>query len=280
MKTIIDSSEVKRILEMHSKFKKKPLLEQETPQPTQKEIDYKLLKDSEIAGCLSNGKIRLVKGGQSYEYVAKTKSGLDVIFYPNMTYEFYESGKTGKWKCTKSEQLKSQKEKETQLSTDAQSKKQQYIDFFTAAPYNYLFNVSDIEKRKYTELDPVTELKVPAGIFSPNEKFYSNPNTNKDIESKSDSTLNNILKNQSVDKTACTKNIEDYYKAFNQRKSIVIDPATFNNSKRIVQSCKDQHYGNWGMLRNDKKWDEIIDIMSGGSGGPLPYGNDSKWLLK
>lgn len=133
MKTNIDSSEVKRILEMHSKLKKNRIVEQDVdnevnpnlnnttkkseesakviqPELAQKEIDYKLLQDSETAGCLKNGKIRTLKGGQSYAYVAKTKSGLDVIFYPNMTYKFFESGKGGKWKCSKAEQIKSQTE--------------------------------------------------------------------------------------------------------------------------------------------------------------------------
>jgi hypothetical protein len=282
MRLNIDSNEVKQILEMHSKLRKKVLLEQdEEVVVNQDEIDRKLLDDSIAAGCLKYGKIRFLKGTKKPVYQATTlKSKEVVIFFPDMTYKFPATGETGKWKCSKAEQLKAKREKETQSSTDAQNRKQEYIDLFTGPKYNYLFNVTDIEKRNYTEIDPVTQLKVPAGIFSPNEKFYSDPNKNKDIERKSSSTLNDVLKNQSIDKTACTKNIEDYYNAFKQRNSIVIDPATFEQTKNIVQACKDQHYNNWGVLRNDKKWNNLIDIMSGGSGGPTRSGETSKWRLK
>ena len=320
----IETNEVKRILEMHSKLKKKPILEQnvpdadndvsptvsgvnsisnsapkvELPKINQDEVDLKLLRDAENAECLFNGKLQYLKGTKKPVYVVTVTSEKlvkVVVFYPNMTYKFTEkdkngktlSSKSGKWKCDElttlantEVQQKAQKDKETQLTTDAKNKKDAYILKFTGTPYNYLFNIPDIEKQKYTELDPVNDLRVPAGVFAVTDKFYSNPSLNKDIKGSSDSVLDDVLTNQSTNRNACRKNIEDYYKAWKRRNSVEIDGPKLKKAKLIVQSCKDEHYSKWGILGSGKKYDEILDIMSGGSGGPLSYGETVIWLLK
>lgn len=320
MKTIIDSREVKRILEMHSKFKKKPLLEQETPQPTQKEIDYKLLKDSETAGCLLNGKIRLVKGGQSYEYVAKTKSGLYVIFYPNMTYEFYESGKTGKWKCSKSEQLKSQ-------STSQQSEINQLKTQFGWKTREDLKNIGQEELTQLYQRHPKFELyklKVESGKvgeytdvqqkfidqakgmgykleLTPEEtasgkyKQYKVPNSenyfpggltmfySSETAVTSGTDIEQSFKKQSQGQTPktrkeCAETIKTYYEAWETKKDIPQN--VFDPMKRKVQACVNT-YGNkfsslGGLFSNV---DNYIETLSGGSGGPLSYGDEAKWRI-
>ena len=115
----IETSEVKRILEMHSKLKKKPILEQntapdsstETPKVNQDEVDLKLIQDAEKAGCLKNGKSQYLKGTKKPVYVATTvKSGKVVYFYPDMTYKFADGSKSGKWKCSKVEEIKIQQD--------------------------------------------------------------------------------------------------------------------------------------------------------------------------
>lgn len=128
----IDTNEVKRILEMHSKLKKKPILEQNAPDedndanpnvsgvnPTlkstpkvtndnssvipkvnQDEVDLKLIRDAVTAKCLKNGKAQYLKGTKKPVYVVTTaKSGKVVVFYPDMTYKFVDGSKSGKWKC-------------------------------------------------------------------------------------------------------------------------------------------------------------------------------------
>jgi len=312
----IDTNEVKRILEMHSKLKKKPILEQNapdndndvnpnvsgvnpsiknTPKVNQDEVDLKLIRDAKTAKCLKNGKEQYLKGTKKPVYVVTTaKSGKVVVFYPDMTYKFKDGSKSGKWKCDELVTLTSMKDqkadqesknaqlaKDVQLTKDAQNKKQQYIDKFTKAPYNYKFNVKDIDKQKYTELDPVNDLKVPAGVFAVTDKFYSDPSVNKDIKGRSDSSLNDVLENQSINRNACRKNVEDYFKSFKRKNSIVIDGPTFEKAKRIVQSCKDEHYGKWGIAGGGNKLDNYLDILSGvKEGGPTSYGNDSKWRIQ
>jgi len=130
MKIKIDSDEVKRILEMHSKLKKKPILEQETPNTdkdvtsnvsgddaisnstskvdsskvtpelTKQQKDVKTIKDAEAARCLTNGEIRYKKNTKDPVYVVTTlKSAKLVYFYPDMTYRFADGSKSGGWKC-------------------------------------------------------------------------------------------------------------------------------------------------------------------------------------
>jgi len=129
----IETSEVKRILEMHSKLKKKPILEQNTapdednnvnpnistetpkastetpkvdsnvvtPKVNQDEVDLKLIRDAIAAKCLKNGKAQYLKGTKKPVYVVTTaKSGKVVVFYPDMTYKFVDGSKSGKWKCS------------------------------------------------------------------------------------------------------------------------------------------------------------------------------------
>jgi hypothetical protein len=112
MKLKIDSNEVKQILEMHSKLRKKVVIEQEEKVVTnQDEIDKKFLNDCEIEGCLSNGEIRFIKGTTKPVYQATTLNSKEVVlFYPDKTYKFPKTGETGKWKCTKVEQKKAQED--------------------------------------------------------------------------------------------------------------------------------------------------------------------------
>jgi hypothetical protein len=286
----ISQIEKNAILEMHSKLKK-PLISEQVVGDTKSKLS-KMLDD----GCVKNGKIVEMESKNPVLQFAirqestKTPGKFRYFFADNRVGSFDGNGKfefsPSKWSCTAVQQQKLidkekvEKEKEAQLTKDAQDKKQLYIDKFTGKTYNYQFNLNDIDKQNFTELDPVNDLRVPAGIFAVTDKFYSDPSVNKDIKGSSDSTLNDVLDNQSIDRNVCRKNVEDYFKSFKRRNSIVIDGPTFNKAKRIVQSCKDEHYGKWGVLGGGNKLDEILDTMSGGSGGPLSYGEDAKWRLK
>ena len=91
--------------------------------------------------------------------------------------------------------------------------------------------------------------------------------------------MSNLLKNQAIDREACRKNVEDYYRSFKNQSDI--DPADLYKVKTVVQACKNQHYGKWGVLGGGKKLDEYLDILSGvKEGGPMRYGENSFWRLK
>jgi hypothetical protein len=275
---IIEESEKERILEMHKALIQEQnqsldILSDDGKKNTESNPNEQILRKAQAAGCLGDkGSFQRNSSGTNTVYRTTTKSGKQVDFYGDMTYKFSD-GTSGTWKCDKLTQ-----------TTSRESQKQAYIDKFTGAPYNYVLNVPDINKQKFTELDPVNDLKIPVGVFAVTDKFYLDPSKNKEIKRSSDSTFNDVLENQSIERGACRKNIEDYYKAYKRKNSIVIDAPTFDKAKRIVQACKDEHYGKWGILgggmARGMNWDKILDTMSGGSGGPLTYGEDSKWKLK
>jgi hypothetical protein len=121
---------------------------------------------------------------------------------------------------------------------------------------------------------------------------YTDANQQSTLK-RQDSILSDILDNQSIDKSVCSKYITKFYKSFKQKNSIVVDPETIAKEKRIVQACKDQHgrkFGMYGKLDSRRMTDPdgkkidiggILDILSGRvSGGPLTQGSDSMWRIK
>lgn len=110
---------------------------------------------------------------------------------------------------------------------------------------------------------------------------YTDANQQSTLK-RQDSILSDILDNQSVNKSVCRKNIKDFYTSFKQKNSIVVDPATIAKARRIVQACRDQHYGKFGVLgKGGEKIDNMLDILSGRKeGGPLTQGSDSMWRIK
>ena len=153
-----------------------------------------------------------------------------------------------------------------------------FIDAFTAKGYK--LNPSRLEQTKLVKITD-KELGAPADLFPNGLVLWYDPNQQKDIKSKDGSVLGDILANQSVDRNVCRKNIDDYFKSFQRKNSIVIDAATITKAKRIVQACKDEHYGKWGIAGGGNRLDNYLDILSGNKdGGPSRYGDDSVWRLK
>ena len=125
------------------------------------------------------------------------------------------------------------------------------------------------------------ELGAPDDLFPNGLVMWYNPNAQSEIKGRDGSVLGDILNNQSVDRNVCRKNVEDYFKSFQRKNSIVIDPATITKAKRIVQACKDEHYGKWGIAGGGNRLDGYLDILSGNKeGGPTSYGSDSIWRIK
>jgi hypothetical protein len=335
MKINIDSNEVKRILEMHSKLKAQILLEQETPTVNQDEVDRKLINDSVSAGCLKNGKVRFIKGTKKPVYQATTlKSNQVVIFYPDMTYKIPSTGKTGKWKCSKAEQLKAQQASQQELLKTQQAANAEDIalikkegnwleakDIKTTRENlenpkmyekkvvngvtlyrsvassgiagglndeqtNLIKKYADLGYKLRKELDSeqaktwTSKVVSPAseGIFSQDLVMYFDPNSVANsvgtaIETQFDKAVTNQTPTSKGD---CKDTIRAYYDAWKTKKRI--EPNTFEPMKEKVQACVNQFDGKWGGVLS--KIDDYVKTLRGGSGGPLPYGAESKWLIK
>jgi hypothetical protein len=278
MKININTDEVKSILEMHSKLKKPIIKEQINQTPSSTELpatnpDEAIIRKAVASGCLTNGKILRKKSTNQIFYRKNSvqEPTKQVDFFTDMTYKFTDGSKNGKWKCPEVTNLKP-KTDSTQANVQATSgtlnqEQKDFIDKWTTQ--GYIYNPSRLEQVDKVSVD-VVSLGAPAGLFPKGTVLWYDPNKQKDISRKDDSILDDILDNQSINRQSCKKNIEDFYKAFQTRKSVVIDPAKLDQSKRIVQACKDQHYGNWGILGGGKKWDNILDILSGKVSGGTP----------
>lgn len=79
-----------------------------------------------------------------------------------------------------------------------------------------------------------------------------------------------------TDKKDCKTNIENYYT--NYKKKRMMEPNQLAALKYKVQACKNEFYQDWGFLGAGKV-DKMLDIMSGGIGGPSRAGDDAKWRL-
>ena len=144
----------------------------------------------------------------------------------------------------------------------------------------YKLNPSRIEQSTLVKVTD-KDLGAPADLFPNGLVMWYNPNTQDDIKRNEGSVLSDVLSNQSIDRQACRKNVTDYFETFRRKNSIVIDPATINKAKRIVQACKDEHYGKWGIAGGGNRLDNYLDILSGNKeGGPTSYGDDSIWRIK
>ena len=105
---------------------------------------------------------------------------------------------------------------------------------------------------------------------------YSDPNQQSTLRRR-DSPLNDILKNQDINKSACRKNISDYFNAWRTR-SVVPDDIQ-QASKNIVQQCANQNYGKFGI--GGGKFDEMIDVLTGNHpSGIKQYGEDKQWRIQ
>ena len=87
----------------------------------------------------------------------------------------------------------------------------------------------------------------------------------------------NAITNQTpTSKKDCKNTVEAYYQAWKTKKRI--EPNTFIPMKEKVQACANEFDGKWGGMLSSI--DNYIETLRGGSGGPLSYGDDSKWRLK
>jgi hypothetical protein len=119
----------------------------------------------------------------------------------------------------------------------------------------------------------------PAGtLFSEDLVMYFPPSNimgaeGGNIETQFDAAVTNQTP---TSKSDCKNTVEAYYKAWKTKKRV--EPNTFIPMKDKVQACVNEFDGKWGGMFSSV--DNYIETLRGGSGGPLSYGEDSKWRLK
>jgi hypothetical protein len=119
----------------------------------------------------------------------------------------------------------------------------------------------------------------PAGtLFSEDLVMYFPPSNimgaeGGNIETQFDAAVTNQTP---TSKSDCKNTVEAYYKAWKTKKRV--EPNTFIPMKEKVQACVNEFDGKWGGMFSSI--DNYIETLRGGSGGPLSYGEDSKWRLK
>ena len=119
----------------------------------------------------------------------------------------------------------------------------------------------------------------PAGtLFSEDLVMYFPPSNimgaeGSNIETQFDAAVTNQTP---TSKSDCKNTVEAYYKAWKTKKRV--EPNTFIPMKEKVQACVNEFDGKWGGMFSSI--DNYIETLRGGSGGPLSYGEDSKWRLK
>lgn len=336
---ITENSEKENILSMH-----KALMKEQIRATGELDENERILRKAITAGCLKGGSLkRQPSTGKIYFKKESTKQlGKFVRFYGDMSYEFEDGSKKGKWACpqlaTMAAAEATAQQTAAQTTADNESKiatlkKQGYktldelrkegvdlntldkvfkkvtvgnVDLYiSAGTTNFTPNtstsdfnkdqlsfISTFEQKGYklnpSRIEQSTLVKVtdkdlgaPADLFPNGLVMWYNPNAQDDIKRNQGSVLADVLSNQSIDRQACRKNVTDYFETFRRKNSIVIDPATINKAKRIVQACKDEHYGKWGIAGGGNRLDNYLDILSGNKeGGPTSYGDDSIWRIK
>jgi hypothetical protein len=116
------------------------------------------------------------------------------------------------------------------------------------------------------------------GFFPQDLVMYYDPKVNTDVAITQ--AFTDAVESQTpTDKEDCKKAIEAYYMAFKKKKRI--EPNMINAMKEKVMACKNEYYGEWGVLGGGSKTDEYVDMLMGKkSGGPSSYGDDSIWRIK
>ena len=116
------------------------------------------------------------------------------------------------------------------------------------------------------------------GFFPQDLVMYYNPAVNTDI-AITQAFEDAVTDQTPTDKADCKTAIESYYMAFKKKKRI--EPNMINAMKEKVMACKNEFYGEWGVLGGGAKTDEYLDMLMGKKpGGPSSYGSDSIWRIK
>ena len=162
-------------------------------------------------------------------------------------------------------------------TVDFNNDQQSFVDTFVAKGYK--LNPTRLEQSSLVKVTG-EQLGAPADLFPNGLVMWYDPNQQSTIRGRESNILGDILDNQSINRNTCRKNVEDFYELYRRRNSTQADPATVDRARRVVQACRDEHYGKWGVT-GGKKFDQILDILSGRKeGGPLTTGASSIFRIK
>ena len=162
-------------------------------------------------------------------------------------------------------------------TADFNNNQQSFVDTFIAKGYK--LNPTRLEQNSLVKVTG-EQLGAPADLFPNGLVMWYDPNKQSTIRGGENSILGDILDNQSINKNTCRKNVKDFFELYRRRNSAQVDPATVDRAKRIVQACRDEHYGKWGVT-GGKNVDEMLDILSGRKeGGPLSTGPSAIFRIK
>jgi hypothetical protein len=162
-------------------------------------------------------------------------------------------------------------------TADFNNNQQSFVDTFIAKGYK--LNPTRLEQNSLVKVTG-EQLGAPADLFPNGLVMWYDPNQQSTIRGGENSILGDILDNQSINKNTCRKNVKDFFELYRRRNSAQVDPATVDRAKRIVQACRDEHYGKWGVT-GGKNVDEMLDILSGRKeGGPLSTGPSAIFRIK
>ena len=156
--------------------------------------------------------------------------------------------------------------------TDIQQK---FIDQAQGMGYKLQLTPEETASGKYKQYKvPNSENYFPGGLTM----FYSSETA---VTSGSDiqQSFGELSQGQAPKtRKECAEAIKTYYEAWETRRDIPQN--VFDPMKRRVQACVNTHGKKFkslgGILSNV---DNYIDTLSGGSGGPLTYGEDAKWRI-
>jgi hypothetical protein len=162
-------------------------------------------------------------------------------------------------------------------TADFNNDQQSFVDTFIAKGYK--LNPTRLEQSSLVKVTG-EQLGAPADLFPNGLVMWYDPNQQSTIRGGENSILGDILDNQSINKNTCRKNVKDFFELYRRRNSAQVDPATVDRAKRIVQACRDEHYGKWGVT-GGKNVDDMLDILSGRKeGGPISTGPTSIFRIK
>jgi len=162
-------------------------------------------------------------------------------------------------------------------TVDFNNDQQSFVDTFIAKGYK--LNPTRLEQNSLVKVTG-EQLGAPADLFPNGLVMWYDPNKQSTIRGGEQSILGDILDNQSINRTTCRKNVKDFFELYRRRNSAQVDPATADRAKRIVQACRDEHYGKWGVT-GGKNVDDMLDVLSGRKeGGPLSTGPTAIFRIK
>jgi hypothetical protein len=162
-------------------------------------------------------------------------------------------------------------------TVDFNNDQQSFVDTFIAKGYK--LNPTRLEQNSLVKVTG-EQLGAPADLFPNGLVMWYDPNQQSTIRGGENSILSDILDNQSINRTTCRKNVKDFFELYRRRNSAQVDPATVDRAKRIVQACRDEHYGKWGVA-GGKNVDDMLDVLSGRKeGGPLSTGPTAIFRIK